>query len=94
MDKLILGKDKAPALSLHGRTHSDKIENTPAPGDYDPQKAEKIIQDSSPKYSFGIKTQTEKINTTPGKRKCTELRDTRTVIIIPLLGHEKIIVSS
>lgn len=43
-----------------------KIESTPAPGDYDPQKAVKIIQDSSPKYSFGIKAQTERINLIPG----------------------------
>lgn len=57
----------APASSLHGRTKSGKIEFTPAPGDYDPQKAEKIILDSSPKFSFGIKTQIEKINHTPGE---------------------------
>ena len=64
---MISGKDKAPALSLHGRTKSGKLEYTPAPGDYDPQKAEKIIQDSAPKYSFGIKPHTDKISTTPGK---------------------------
>lgn len=40
---------------------------TPAPGDYNAQKAEKIILDNSPKYSFGVKTQVEKINCTPGE---------------------------
>lgn len=64
-----LGKDAAPALSLHGRTKSTKPEITPAPGDYNPQKAQKIILDSSPKYSFGVKTQLEKISCTPGKSK-------------------------
>ncbi|XP_043269482.1 sperm-tail PG-rich repeat-containing protein 2-like isoform X3 [Venturia canescens] len=62
------GKDRALALSLHGRTKPGKSELTPAPGDYDPQKAEKIIQDSSPKYSFGIKPHAEKQSTTPGAR--------------------------
>lgn len=62
-----VGKDAAPALSLHGRTKTTKPEITPAPGDYNPQKAEKIILDSSPKYSFGVKTQVEKISCTPGE---------------------------
>lgn len=61
------GKDAAQASSLHGRTKSTKQEVTPAPGDYNPEKAGKIIMDSSPKYSFGIKTQTEKISCTPGE---------------------------
>ena len=65
-----LGKDAAPAVSLYGRTKSTKFEITPAPGDYNPLKAEKIILDSSPKYSFGVKTQIEKISCTPGKFKC------------------------
>jgi hypothetical protein len=68
-DWKILGKDAAPAASLHGRTKSTKPEITPAPGDYNPQKAEKIILDSSPKYTFGVKTQVEKISCTPGKPK-------------------------
>lgn len=66
--RLSSGKDRALALSLHGRTKPGKFESTPAPGDYDPQKAEKIIQDSSPKYSFGIKPHAEKLSTTPGKQ--------------------------
>lgn len=69
MAEKILGKDAAPAVSLHGRTKSTKYEVTPAPGDYNPQKAEKIILDSSPKYSFGVKTQVEKVSCTPGKFK-------------------------
>jgi len=68
-DRKILGKDAAPAASLHGRTKSAKLEITPAPGDYNPQKAEKIILDNSPKYTFGVKTQLEKISCTPGKPK-------------------------
>lgn len=63
-----LGKDAAPASSLHSRTKSSKFEITPAPGDYNPEKAEKIILDNSPKYSFGTKTQSQKISCTPGKQ--------------------------
>lgn len=54
-------------MSLHGRNKVDKVESTPAPGDYDPQKAESIILDSSPKYSFGVKVQVDKVNSTPGE---------------------------
>lgn len=61
------GKDKTLASSLHGRVKNEKIESTPAPGDYDPQKAVKIIQYCSPKYSFGVKTPMDKTITTPGK---------------------------
>lgn len=74
---LYTGKDAAPASSLHGRAKSAKQEATPAPGDYNPEKSEKIILDSSPKYSFGMKTHTEKISSTPGEYTISRiLRDT------------------
>lgn len=54
-------------MSLHGRPKEAKSENFPAPGDYDPNKAEKVIHDNSPKYTFGLKTNKEKPVDTPGK---------------------------
>lgn len=62
-----LGKDTPPAVSLHGRPKDPKADNTPAPGDYDPEKAEKVIHDNSPKYTFGLKTNKDKPVDTPGK---------------------------
>lgn len=68
MNILFQGKNVAPALTLHGRTNPTKQELTPAPGDYNPEKAEKIISDNSPKFSFGIRAQIDRVSTTPGKR--------------------------
>lgn len=64
---LFIGKDTPPAVSLHGRPKESKTETFPAPGDYDPDKAEKVIHDSSPKYTFGLKTNREKPVNTPGE---------------------------
>ena len=61
------GKDTPPAATLHSRPKDNKVTSTPAPGDYNPEKAEKVIHDSAPKYTFGLKTQLEKLSTTPGK---------------------------
>lgn len=61
------GRDTPPALSLHGRPKEQKNDNTPAPGDYNPEKCEKIVHEASPKYTFGVKTNVEKPVNTPGK---------------------------
>lgn len=61
-----LGKDTPPAVSLHGRPKEGKHFDTPAPGDYNPDKAEKVIHDNAPKYTFGLKTNKEKAVDTPG----------------------------
>lgn len=61
------GKDTPPAVSLYARNKETKPEVTPAPGDYNPEKATNVILDNSPKYTFGLKTQTEKPSSTPGK---------------------------
>lgn len=37
-----------------------------APGDYAPEKSANLIHDHSPKYTFGMKTQTVKPVDTPG----------------------------
>lgn len=60
------GKDTPPAVSLHGRPKEQKIQNTPAPGDYNPEKSEKTIHENSPKYTFGVKTNVDKPVNTPG----------------------------
>lgn len=39
-----------------------------APGDYRPEKCASILLDNSPKYTFGMKTDTEKPANTPGTR--------------------------
>nr|CAD7441199.1 unnamed protein product [Timema bartmani] len=57
------GKDSPPAATLHSRPKDHHVDNTPAPGDYSPEKT----VDHSPKYTFGLKTQTDKPSTTPGK---------------------------
>lgn len=64
---LFPGKDTPLAVSLHGRPKEPKPENFPAPGDYNPDKAGKVIHDNSPKYTFGLKTNVEKPLDTPGK---------------------------
>jgi hypothetical protein len=60
------GKDNAPAATLHSRPKEGRPDQTPAPGDYKPEKAVKVVHDSSPKYTFGLKTQVEKPSQTPG----------------------------
>lgn len=63
----IAGKDTPPALSLYSRNKEGKAEITPAPGDYNPEKATSVTLDNSPKYTFGMRTQVEKRSETPGK---------------------------
>lgn len=68
MKKLyISGKDTPPAATLHSRPKDGKADNFPAPGDYNPEKAEKVTHESTPKFTFGLKTQVEKTSSTPGK---------------------------
>lgn len=64
---LFAGKDTPPASTLHSRPREHQVENTPAPGDYNPEKSEKVIHDASPKYTFGLKTQVEKTSSSPGQ---------------------------
>jgi hypothetical protein len=61
-----LGKDSPVAATLHGRPKEVRNDLTPAPGDYNPEKSEKVVHDNSPKYTFGLKTQVEKPSQTPG----------------------------
>lgn len=61
------GKDTPPAASLQSRHKESSKFSTPAPGEYDVQKATKAINQSTPKYTFGQKLTSEKCNSTPGK---------------------------
>jgi hypothetical protein len=60
------GKDCPPAATLHSRPKDVRADQTPAPGDYNPEKSEKVVHDNAPKYTFGLKTQVEKPSQTPG----------------------------
>lgn len=57
--------DNAPKYTFGLKTNLDKPSNTPAPGDYCPEKA---MVDNAPKYTFGLKTNLEKPSNTPGTR--------------------------
>ncbi|KAJ9585227.1 hypothetical protein L9F63_002990, partial [Diploptera punctata] len=46
------GKDSPPAATLHSRPKDPRADMTPAPGDYNPEKSEKVVLDNSPKYTF------------------------------------------
>lgn len=60
------GKDNPLAATLHSRPKEVRADLTPAPGDYNLEKSEGIMHDTSPKYTFGLKTQVEKPSQTPG----------------------------
>lgn len=40
---------------MHARPKDPRTIVTPAPGDYEAQNAEKVVQQAAPKYSFGTK---------------------------------------
>jgi hypothetical protein len=61
-----LGKDSPLAATLHSRPKDVRADQTPAPGDYNPEKYENFVHDNAPKYTFGLKTQVEKPSQTPG----------------------------
>lgn len=65
MARTVTGKDTPPASTLHSRPKEVRPDNFPAPGDYNPEKAEKVIHEHSPQYTFGLKTQVEKPNPNP-----------------------------
>lgn len=57
--------DNAPKYSFGLKTNHAKPSDTPAPGDYSPEKSKDVL-DSTPKYTFGLKTNLEKPSDTPG----------------------------
>ena len=54
-------------MSLQSRPKPKSQFLTPAPGEYDIDKAEKKMVGSAPKYTFGLKTVSEKPKETPGE---------------------------
>lgn len=54
-------------MSLQSRPRGKSSFLTPAPGEYNVDKAEKTISESAPKYTFGLKSASEKLSQTPGK---------------------------
>lgn len=61
------GKDTPPASSLQSRPKAMSKFSTPAPGEYNVERATKTINQTAPKYTFGQKLATEKLDSTPGK---------------------------
>lgn len=61
------GKDTPPAATLQSRHKEMSKFCTPAPGEYDVDKAIKAVKQSTAKYTFGQKLAVEKQNSTPGK---------------------------
>lgn len=57
------GKDTPPAMSLQSRPKAKSQFLTPAPGEYNIDRADKNM---APKYTFGLKTVADKPKETPG----------------------------
>lgn len=56
-------------MSLQSRPKEKTKMITPAPGEYNINHADKMVTDSAPKYTFGLKGHAEKATGTPGKIK-------------------------
>ncbi|KAK7075287.1 Outer dense fiber protein 3 [Halocaridina rubra] len=74
------GRDEPHAASMHIRPKDPKMYVTPAPCDYSPEKAEPKINEASPKFSFGMKTENGKLSDSPAPNSYS---------IPSLLGHTK-----
>ncbi|XP_042224830.1 outer dense fiber protein 3-like isoform X3 [Homarus americanus] len=59
------GKDEPVGASMHIRPKDPKMHLTPAPCDYSPDKAEAKVCESSPSFSFGVKTDDGKPSDAP-----------------------------
>ncbi|XP_042303132.1 outer dense fiber protein 3 [Sceloporus undulatus] len=59
------GRKSAPAYSMGSRPRV-KVEVTPGPGDYSPEKSHKIIYKSAPVHSLSFRTHGAKVDSTPG----------------------------
>ena len=61
------GKDTPPAMSLAARARAQRVIETPAPGEYHIEKSDKLVVNSAPKFTFGVKKYSgEPNNQTPG----------------------------
>ncbi|CAA9995323.1 unnamed protein product [Nesidiocoris tenuis] len=85
----LLGKDCPPAVSLHSRSKDEKIENTPAPGDYEPQKSDNFIHDNSPRFTFGLKNTTPNTYKIPGVLGATKEGNKASAPAFSLSGRAK-----
>uniref|UniRef100_A0A8D0C562 Ciliary microtubule associated protein 1A n=1 Tax=Salvator merianae TaxID=96440 RepID=A0A8D0C562_SALMN len=59
------GRKSAPAYTMVGRPRT-KVETTPGPACYSPEKARKIIYKNAPVHSMSFRTRGVKVDTTPG----------------------------
>lgn len=60
------GKDAPPAYCLQSRPKEIPKYLTPAPGEYNIEKADKMLVKSAPKYTFGVKKPPNPTSQTPG----------------------------
>lgn len=61
------GKDTPPQISLAARAKAKQVCVTPAPGDYNVEKAEKTLGEAAPKFTFGFKKVIDGSTETPGR---------------------------
>lgn len=60
------GKDAPPAYCLQSRPKEIPKYLTPAPGEYNIEKSDKMLVKSAPKYTFGVKKPPNPTSQTPG----------------------------
>lgn len=60
------GKDTPPAYCLQSRPKEIPKYLTPAPGEYNVEKADKMLVKSAPRYTFGMKKPPKSTSETPG----------------------------
>ncbi|CAB3236149.1 unnamed protein product [Arctia plantaginis] len=54
------GRAGAPSVSLHGRWPPPRVAPTPAPCDYEPIKAVRVVYDHAPAFSIGLRVKPPK----------------------------------
>lgn len=59
-------------MSLAARAKAQRVIETPAPGEYHIEKSDKLVVNSAPKFTFGVKKYSgEPNNQTPGNNYLT-----------------------
>nr|XP_056707960.1 outer dense fiber protein 3 [Euleptes europaea] len=64
------GRKTAPAYTMAGR-YGEKVETTPGPASYSPERSQKMVYKSAPKYSMSSRHRGAKTDSTPGPNTYT-----------------------
>ncbi|XP_054828631.1 outer dense fiber protein 3 [Eublepharis macularius] len=59
------GRKTAPAYTMAGRPRV-KVETTPGPASYSPEKSQKIVYKNAPRHSMSFRIEGAKVDSTPG----------------------------